>query len=221
MARTSRAEKARTRERLVETASHEFRANGVAGTSIPTLMERIGLTHGTFYAHFDSKDALVAEAYVCGLNETVERLLHRAETAPPGRELNAVIDRYLSAEHRDDPAGGCVLPALAGEVRREPAEVRHAFTEELRRYFDRLAPLLPNQDARARADHELILASGMVGAVLLARAVDDPALSDRILDACREFYTTAFTSPADAESTNDGQQHTMPVVGGAPAGRGE
>jgi TetR/AcrR family transcriptional regulator, transcriptional repressor for nem operon len=203
MARTSRAEKARTHERLVEAASHEFRANGVAGTSIPTLMERVGLTHGTFYAHFDSKDALVAEAYARGLNETVERLLGRAEAAPPGHELNAVIDRYLSPEHRDDPAGGCVLPALAGEVRREPTEVRHAFTEELRRYFDRLAPLLPDPDAQTRADHELVLASGMVGAVLLARAVDDRALSDRILNSCRAFYTAAFAPPTDVESLND------------------
>lgn len=219
MARTSRAEKARTRERLVEAASREFRANGVAGTSIPTLMEGIGLTHGTFYAHFDSKDALVAEAYACGLNETVERLLHRAETAPPGRALNAVIDRYLSAEHRDDPATGCLLPALAGEVRREPAEVRHAFTEELQRYFERLAPLLPDRDAQARADHELVLASGMVGAVLLARAVDDPALSDRILDACREFYTAAFAPPAGAEHTSDTEQRTTPTVDGGSARR--
>jgi TetR/AcrR family transcriptional regulator, transcriptional repressor for nem operon len=203
MARTSRAEKARTRERLVETASHEFRAKGVAGTSIPALMERVGLTHGTFYAHFDSKDALVAEAYAHGLNETVERLLRRAETAPPGRGLDAMIDYYLSAEHRDDPAGGCVLPALAGEVRREPAAVRHAFTEELRRYFDRLALLLPDQDMQARTDHELILASGMVGAVLLARAVDDPELSDRILDACRGFYTAVFAAPEGALSTDE------------------
>ena len=202
MARTSRAEKARTRERLVAEASHAFRANGVAGTSIPTLMAGIGLTHGTFYAHFDSKDALVAEAYVRGLNETVERLLQRAESAPPGRGLNAVIDRYLSTEHRDDPAGGCPLPALAGEVRREPAAVRHAFTEELQRYFDRLAPLFADRDDEAHTDHALILASGMVGAVLLARAVDDPALSDRILGACRDFYTAAFAPLEDARSEN-------------------
>ncbi len=150
MARTSKAEKERTRQRVVEAASQAFRANGVAGTSIPALMERVGLTHGTFYAHFASKEALVAEAYARGLNETVDNLLQRAESAPPGHELSAVINRYLSMEHRDDPAGGCVLPALAGEVRREPAEVRHVFTEELRRYFDRLAPLLPDR-GRLRA----------------------------------------------------------------------
>ncbi len=203
MARTSRVEKARTRERLVQTASHAFRANGVAGTSIPTLMEHVGLTHGTFYAHFESKDALVAAACARGLNDTVDELLHRAENAPPGRELNAVIDHYLSAAHRDDPANGCVLTALASEVRRESATVRHIFTEELRRYFSRLASLLPDQEAQARTDHELILASGMVGAVLLARAVDDPELSDRILHACRDFYTEAFASSPRTPGTGD------------------
>jgi len=213
MARTSRAEKARTRKRLVEEASHAFRAHGVAGTSIPKLMEGIGLTHGTFYAHFDSKDALVAEAYARGLNETADNLLERAANAPSGRGLNAVIDRYLSAAHRDDAAGGCVLPALAGEVRREPAVVRHAFTDELRRYFDRLAPLLANRDPEARTDGELILASGMVGAVLLARAVDDPELSDRILNACRDFYTAAF-APSDGVQSidnNGGERNHLPL----------
>ncbi len=204
MARTTRAEKERTRRRLVEAASRAFRANGVAGASIPALMAGVGLTHGTFYAHFASKDALVAEAYARGLNETVENLMQSAEAAPPGRGLNAVIDRYLSAEHRDDPAGGCVLPALAGEVRREPDAVRHAFTEEIARYFDRLSPLLPDQDAQARADRELVLASGMAGAVLLARAVDDPALSDRILRACRDFYTAAFAPAPDPQQTDGG-----------------
>src|SRR3954447_18986655 len=148
MARTSRAEKVRTHERVVAAASQEFRANGVAGTSIPKLMERVGLTHGTFYAHFESKEELAAEAYALGLRQTVDGLLQRAEDAPPGEGLRAVIDFYLSLEHRDDPAGGCVLPALAGEVRREPEAVRHAFTEELRRYFDRLAPLLPDHNER-------------------------------------------------------------------------
>jgi TetR/AcrR family transcriptional regulator, transcriptional repressor for nem operon len=200
MARTSRTEKARTRERLVKAASHDFRSGGVAGTSIPKLMAQIGLTHGTFYAHFDSKEALVAEAYALGMRETVDRLLQRAADAPEGRGLNAVIDRYLGTEHRDDPAGGCVLPALAGEVRREPDNVRHVFTEELRRYFERLAPFLPDQDAESRANHELVLVSGMAGAVLLARAVDDPDLSNSILQACRDFYTAAFASEGDTLS---------------------
>jgi TetR/AcrR family transcriptional repressor of nem operon len=195
MPRTSRTEKERTHRRVVEHASRAFRANGVAGTSIPALMEGVGLTHGAFYAHFDSKDALVAETYSRGFDETVDNLMHVAEEDGQGEGLRAVIDRYLSAEHRDDPAGGCFLPALAGEVRREPAEVRAAYSAALERYFERLASLMPSGDRLEIADGELVLASGMAGAVLLARAVDDPELSDRILRACRDFYSAAFASP--------------------------
>lgn len=202
MARTSRAEKARTHKRLVDTASRDFRTDGVEGTSIPRLMEEIGLTHGTFYAHFDSKDALVAESYATGLRETVDRQMKRAADAPPGHGLAAIIDRYLSRDHRDDPGDGCFLPTMAGEVRRQPEVVRDAFTEGLQNYFDRLAQLLPDDDAELRANHALVLASGMAGAVLLARAANDVELSDRILAACRDFYTAAF-APTDIQSHTD------------------
>jgi TetR/AcrR family transcriptional repressor of nem operon len=209
MARTSRAEKARTHKRLVDAASRDFRTTGVEGTSIPRLMEEIGLTHGTFYAHFDSKDALVAESYATGMRESVDRQMKRAADAPSGQGLNAIIDRYLSAIHRDDPGDGCFLPSMAGEVRRQPEIVRHAFTDGLRNYFERLAEVLADGDADSRADHALVLASGMAGAVLLARAVTDVELSDRILDACRDFYTAAFASPV-AESTGD-DEDTTPI----------
>lgn len=203
MARTSRKEKEQTHRRIVETASQAFRANGVSGTSIPALMEEVDLTHGTFYAHFASKDALVTEAYARGLSETTDNLLHLADEPAPGA-LNAVIDHYLSAQHRDDPAGGCLLPALAGEVRRESPPVRHAFTHGLNDYFQRLGQLISEQNGGADPDQALVLASGMAGAVLLARAVDDPELSDRILRACRAFYTAAFaTSPATNDYEND------------------
>lgn len=191
MARTSRAEKARTRQRLVAGASREFRTNGVTGTSIPGVMERVGLTQGTFYAHFASKEALLAEAVAAGLREAVDDLLGSPDGDTP-RDLAGIIARYLSAGHRDDPAGGCVLPALAGEVRREPGAVRRAFTGELENFFARLAPCLPDDDAEARADRALVLVAGMAGALLLARAVNDPAVSDRILRACREYYSGAF-----------------------------
>lgn len=204
MARTSRKEKEQTHRRIVEKASHAFRANGVRGTSIPAVMEEADLTHGTFYAHFTSKDALVAEAYVRGLSETVDNLLHIAGEAAPGGGLDAVIEHYLSAQHRDNPAGGCLLPALAGEVRRESPLVRHAFTTGLNDYFERLGQLIPKRNGDADEDQALVLASGMAGAVLLARAVDDPELSDRILRACRAFYTAAFaTPPATSDHEND------------------
>ena len=192
MARITKAEKARTRERVVDAAARDLRAHGVAGTSIPAVMERVGLTHGTFYAYFPTKDALVAEACARGMDETVTNLLRHADAAPPEHALAAVIEQYLSPAHRDDPARGCLLPALAGELRRESSDVRHAFTDAFSAYVDRLTSLPSDGGARAGDDRALVLASGMAGAVLLARAVDDPVLSDRILDACRAFYLESF-----------------------------
>ena len=205
MARTSRAEKARTRQRLVASASRQLRARGVAGASVPRMMGQIGLTHGTFYAHFASKDALVAEAIGGGLAEVIDRLLGATgDAAPSEHDLASVVVRYLSAAHRDDPAGGCVLPSLAGEIGRESDAVRRAFTAELERFFARLAPLLPDDEADARADHALVLVAGMAGAMLLARAVADPALSDRILSASRDYYTGAFAAQG-GEGTIEGR----------------
>lgn len=195
--RYSQEHKQQTHEQVISAAARAFRAQGVANVSIPTLMRQVGLTHGGFYAHFESKDALVAAACASGQGETVKQLFRAAETAAPGKELQAILDTYLSPTHRDDPASGCSVPALAAEIAREPAEVRHAFTQSIRALLDRLKPLMSDCGSAATGEPTgaaLALLSGMAGAVLLARAVDDPALSDHILDAARAFYSHAFTS---------------------------
>ena len=117
-------------------------------------------------------------------------------------DLASVIARYLNVEHRDDVESGCVLPALAGEIRREPDLVRRAFTEELGHFITRLASRLPDDDADARTDHGLVLVAGMAGALLLARAVNDPVLSDHILRAAREYYTNAFAPQSETTSSS-------------------
>jgi TetR/AcrR family transcriptional repressor of nem operon len=182
--------KEETRRRILDAASWAFRAHGVAEVSIGDLMRSLGLTHGGFYAHFPSKEALVAEACRRGLDQAAERLTAPLDGGPPEGALRQVIDSYLDARHRDTPATGCVMPALAGDIAREPGEVRHAFTEALQAYLAALAALMPSW--HGRADDALVLASGMAGALMLARAVDDPDLSDRLLAVCRSFYTTAF-----------------------------
>jgi TetR/AcrR family transcriptional regulator, transcriptional repressor for nem operon len=192
VARTSRADTARTHQRILTQASEAFRESGVPGVSIPALMKAVGLTHGTFYAHFASKEALVVETCARCFDEVVDGLLRPAEQAREDQKLDAVLDTYLSTAHRDDPAHGCFLPTLAAEIRRESPPVRHTFSDALKRYFGRLAAVLPRPAAGIRQDRELVLASGLVGAIVLARAVDDPALSDRILQACRNFYSEAF-----------------------------
>ncbi len=199
----SKQHKQQTRERIVRTASRAFRAQGLGGATVPAVMAQAGLTHGGFYAHFPSKDALVAEACVAGLEESGEALLAAAAKAPPGEALRVIIGNYLSPRHRDAPATGCVVAALAAELAHEPVEVRARFTAALDTYFVRLEPYLPEIDEHARRDHLRVLFSGMAGALTLSRAVTDQQESDRILAAAREFYTRAFT-----EGRNSGDPRT-------------
>src|SRR5262249_39700178 len=117
-------------------------------------------------------------------------LAHLAE-APSDDMLQVLIDRYLSPGHRAHAESGCPLPALAADMSRQPAPVRRAFTDSFRRYSARLATLLPGRHKADREETALALLSGLAGAVMLARAVSDPDLSDRILNASRQFYLDA------------------------------
>lgn len=203
MVRYPKEHKEQTRGRILEAASRAYREGGVEGVGIGELMGRVGLTHGGFYAHFPSKDALVAEACEHGLSETSARILAEAEEAGGAEGLRQVIRAYVSRLHRDEPAEGCVMPALAADVSRGVPEVRGSFTRSFRRYVERLGRLLPGARPAPSPipDEALVLISGMVGAVLLSRAVDDPELSDRILAAARRFYTEEFA----AGGTGDGE----------------
>jgi TetR/AcrR family transcriptional repressor of nem operon len=204
--RYTKAHKQRTRKQILAAAMGAFRAKGLRGTSIPKLMGQVDLTHGGFYAHFNSKEDLIAEACAQGLIKSAERLMASMGKASPGETLRTIVHAYLSPEHRDNPAGGCVIPSLAGELSRESGEVRRAFTQALERYVAQLAPLLPTSAMRPSDDAVLALVAGMAGGILLARAVDDPTLSDRILQACREFYMNACAA-SDARRATDERPH--------------
>ena len=203
MARYQKGHREQTRARIVASASHMLRAAGIDGVAIPTLMKEVGLTHGGFYAHFPSKDALVAEACAAGLTEVATELVAIGAAAPQGAGLHAMLDWYLRAEHRDDPASGCVLPTLAGEIAREPPEVRHPFTTALVTLCDQLASFVHDDNVQYREDSALVVLCGMAGAMLLARAVDDSTLSDRILAASRDFYARAFSTPEPGGRSTD------------------
>lgn len=196
MVRYPAGHKEKTREQIVSAAARAFREQGVAGVSVPELMGRAGLTHGGFYAHFRNKDQLVAEACRAALADSTGRLIETARKAPPGERLAAFIRAYASPAHRDDPGAGCIMPALAAELGRHDApEVRAAFTESFTQGIEKLARALPD-DGTARTDRALALMSGLAGAVMLARAVDDSALSDRILQSARDVFTAAFAQPS-------------------------
>ncbi len=191
MARHSRQEAAETRARILKLASRSIRAKGIEGTAIPALMHDAGLTHGSFYAHFDSKDALVSEACTHAFDGSAAFQERTAAAAPRGEALVEIVRRYLTDAHRDQPATGCPVPALMAEVPHQPAAVRRAFTrgvEELRARFARLAP-------RHASDVAPALLAGIAGAIALSRAVDDPAASARIIRDTLAFWTRTLEGP--------------------------
>ena len=185
MPRHSRQETAATRTRILSAASRSIRAKGIEGTAIPALMRTAGLTHGAFYAHFDSKDALVSEACAHAFVRSAAVQERTAASSLPGQELTEIVRSYLTPAHRDAPETGCPAPALMTEMSRQPPEVRRAFTrgvEDLIERFERLSPRRASALAPA-------LLSGIAGAIALARAVDDPALSARLLRDTLRFWT--------------------------------
>jgi len=178
--RVSREQAAANREKVLHAAGTLFRRHGFDGISVVDIMKRAGLTHGGFYGHFPSKDDLAAEACarVLGREGWVERM---TGTASPS--LDTFVRTYLSPRHRDDPGHGCLLAAVGSDVARQPRSVRRAFTEGLRTRLDVLLGLMPGRSPALRRQKALATMAGLVGALMLSRAVDDPALSDEILEA--------------------------------------
>jgi TetR/AcrR family transcriptional regulator, transcriptional repressor for nem operon len=173
---SSQADKAASHERIVEVASRRIRRDGIDNVSVSELMNEAGLTHGGFYRHFDSRDELVAEAIAAALAQGSQRVRASTETGQTVA-LAAVVDGYLSRLHRDKPETGCAVAALPTDIARADARARAAYSQQVRSYIDLLTELTP---ARDRDEAQLILAA-LVGALVLARAVDDRALSDEIL----------------------------------------
>ena len=178
--RVTREQAAANREKILEVAGALFRERGFDGIGVADIMKRAGLTHGGFYGHFASKDDLAAEitARVLGRSGWMERL-----TGTQKPSFTDVVRQYLSPRHRDDPGRGCLFAALGSDVVRQPRSVRRAFTEGLRLRVDALARLAPGRSAAARRQKSLATMAGLVGALILSRAVDDPKFSDEILEA--------------------------------------
>ncbi|HEX9446571.1 MAG TPA: TetR/AcrR family transcriptional regulator [Dongiaceae bacterium] len=176
--RYSKEHKAETRQQILIQAARHFLQDGIAGTGIAGLMAEAGLTHGGFYAHFASKDDLVAASIASGFGHT--RAALAKEAASGG--IEAVIRLYLSARHRDLPAKGCIAATLSPEIARLPKPVRDSFTTEVTALLQLIADLLPGTWRKARREATAIaLLTGMMGSLQLARAVSDHDLSDRIL----------------------------------------
>ncbi|WP_440221782.1 TetR/AcrR family transcriptional regulator [Dokdonella sp. MW10] len=194
--RVTREQAERNRERIVDTASTLFREHGFDGIGVADLMKAAGLTHGGFYGHFESKDDLAAQSCAHAFAGSIERWRHVAARTPQADALRALVERYLDARHRDAPAKGCVLAALAAEAPRQGAGVRRVFADGVRALLGVLEKAVPGRIRATRRRRALATLSGMVGAIVLARAVDDAALADEILEATRESLLPATRSPA-------------------------
>lgn len=178
MARYDKEHKQATRQRIIETAGHRFKQDGIDGSGVATLMADAGLTNGAFYAHFSSKDDLVANVVANQLHTQAETF----GTLPPGRAgLEAFLLEYLSPQHRDDPADGCPSAALLDEIGRCATATKDAYTEGARSVLDEIAARLAPGDPRSAYGKAVGLFTMAVGTLQLARALSDPKLSDEVL----------------------------------------
>lgn len=184
-------QKAETHRQIVDAAAREFRVRGLDGIGIASLMAGVGLTQGGFYAHFKDRDALVAEATQVAAEQSFCQLIEAAESTP-GREVEAMLDFYLSPEHRDDLGQGCLLPALASDLSRQAPAVRSAFTDSLKFNMSKLARFMPAKTNKTKQAQAMAFISGMAGAVLLARAIDDVSLSDGLLESVRSQLLAVY-----------------------------
>jgi TetR/AcrR family transcriptional repressor of nem operon len=183
--RRSREDTADTRRRIVEAAARLFRAKGIASVSVADVMGSLGLTVGGFYRHFESKDALVAEAIDAASLETTARHELSATHRPRDDRASDVLDAYLSMFHRAHADRGCPVAALCSEVGHESRSTREAFTSALRRLLASVEELTAGE-GKARRKKVLQTAASMVGAVALSRATTDESLAKELLDAVRE-----------------------------------
>jgi len=179
--RKSRQEAAETRQHIVESASTEFRRNGIDGTGLTDLMTAAGLTHGGFYKHFDSKEQVVEESIARGIESMVESWSGTLSAASEHRGLRTAITEYLSVNHVEDVATGCPFSALGSEMARSGDAVREAATTGFLKMIDLIAGQLDGMTRAAARKEALWIMSSMIGAVTMARVVTDPELSASIL----------------------------------------
>ena len=190
--RYSTEHKQETRERIVRTASRQFRRRGGKGVGIAELMSKLDLTHGGFYKHFNSKEELLVEAIAKAFDETETRFNEAVSKAKPGTELKTLIENYLSLEHCSNSADGCPMAALASEISRFPRAVRAEIDRAIKRRVKRVAGLLPGATEKERERNCMALLSGLIGTVSVARAVVDPEVRKAVLDASKAFYISSF-----------------------------
>jgi TetR/AcrR family transcriptional repressor of nem operon len=184
--RYSSEHKLETHARIVRKASVRLREKGAHGVGVADLMKDAGLTHGGFYAHFDSREALVIEAFADAMDRSTERWRKLAEQTPMDRRLKTIVDSYLTPLHRDDPGHGCAVPALGAEIARESPRTRKAFAAKLEAMIEMLAAQIPGLPRKAARKQAMATIATMMGTLVLARVAGSGVFSDEILTAGRD-----------------------------------
>jgi len=204
--RYSKEHKQVTHDRIVRKASVRLREKGAHGIGVADLMKEAGLTHGGFYAHFDSREALLVEAFAYAMDRSMAHWRKTADETPPEKRLAMIVESYLTTMHRDDPGRGCAVPALGADIARESPKTRKAFAAKLEQMIDMIAdqiPDLPRKAARKQASATL---ATMMGSMVLSRIAGNGEFSDEILAAGREaalarMGTTKKAAPRKASTS--------------------
>lgn len=189
--RPVKSRKEATHERILEVAARVIRRSGYDGTGVADIMKEAGLTHGGFYAHFASRDALLAEAGDRAGAESVALAARVAAAAPPGQALQAMMHAYLAPEHIAATETGCPVSALGSEMPRQAPEVRRAATLHIKEMIDLFARQLPDWGQPQAHERAMALVCALIGTTMVARAVDDPKLTEALCAATLKHLTAA------------------------------
>lgn len=183
----NKSHKEKTRERILDAAAAAFRERGVNGASLTDVMQQADLTHGGFYAHFKSKDELIAAALKSVNTIRLARFKDAAVKSSHGSGLATAVDVYLSSRHREHPESGCTIATLGSELARERGSARRQINDNVRAWLDLFAQFAPGSNASGKMRRATGTFAAMVGGIILARAVEDPHEADRILADVRAF----------------------------------
>jgi TetR/AcrR family transcriptional repressor of nem operon len=184
--------KAEVHRKIVRDASRRMRAEGLSGAAVSNVMRDAGLTHGSFYKHFESKDELLMESLREAFREMADCLTQAAERSQQRTAWKAIVKAYLSPEHCDHVDRGCPLVALAPELARADKDMRAEIFGELTKYRNRMLPFMPGRRVADKERAFMVIFSTMLGALGIARILPDPAARARILASARDFLLNSF-----------------------------
>ena len=178
--------------KIVKDASRRLRTEGFSGAAVSAVMKDAGLTHGGFYKHFESKDALLIEALGEAFKEIGDRLAGAAEQAHTGPAWKAIVKAYLDLEHADREESGCPLAALGPELARADKPVRSQILEELLKYKGRMVPYMPGRRGIDKEHAFFAIFSTMIGALEIARMLPEAEMREKVLGSARDFLLRSF-----------------------------